>query len=575
MNNLKIGVKLALGFGIAVLAIVFLGLSSYSSVGKLNTGQDDMYICGKSLAAISDTDSEMRNIRTAAMGLINESLIDDTQIYMDQIANAFKKIDEKLAEYETYLNGNAEDTANLRDLQTKIATFKSELAPIEEAALVNDYVLAEEIAFDSNGSYAAARNAAFDQMQVMLEWNVNSMENAAIAGTSTYNGSAKTIISIIAFAIILSVGFAIIITVGITAGMSQMQKLAQSIANGDLSVQFNTKLLKRKDEVGKLSNAMNEMKNNMNKVIGEIVVSSKELLDVSNISNAKFVELNGFIQDISAATEELSAGMEETAASSEELNATAIEIDNAVEVVASRSQDGARMAGDIAGRAQNLKKNFTQAKDTADKTFVTIQGSLSESLNDAKSVEQVNTLADAILGIASQTNLLALNAAIEAARAGEAGKGFAVVADEIRNLAESSKDTATQILEIANIVVKSVDSLIGDANQLLDYVEKDVSKDYLSMLDATDDYSSAARDVDDMTTDLSSTAEELQASIQAVVTTIDEVARAANEGATTTATVAEQVGRIAINADAVMENLNTTKDTAVALGELVKGFKID
>lgn len=119
MNNLKIGVKLALGFGFAIIAIVFLGLSGYNSVGKLNTGQDDMYICGKSVAAISDVDSEMRNVRVGLQTLLNEAQKDKVQDKIAEIDTAFETMDKKLAEYETYLNGNVEDTNNFKDFKEK------------------------------------------------------------------------------------------------------------------------------------------------------------------------------------------------------------------------------------------------------------------------------------------------------------------------------------------------------------------------------------------------------------------------------------------------------------------------
>ncbi|WP_310603850.1 methyl-accepting chemotaxis protein [Anaerosporobacter sp.] len=573
MNNLKVGAKLALGFGVAILAIIYIGISSYISLGKLNEGQVDMYSCGKSLAAISGTDSEMRNVRVALQILLNEKQKDKAQMKIQEINTAYGVIDEKLAEYKTYLNGNSEDTANLEELENKITVFKASLEEVKSAVLAGDYVLANDLAY--SGTYPTVRNEVFTQLQTMLNWNITAMENTSVEGEAIYNKSEVSIVVTIGFAILISVSLAIFIALGITKGLQYMQKLAGDIADGDLTVAFDKKMLKRKDEVGKLSVALNEMKDKTHKVIAEIVLSSNEILDMSDESNQRFVELNRFIQEISAATEELSAGMEETAASAEELNATAEEIDNAVEVVASRSQDGAKMAGEIASRANSLKEDFTVAKGKADDTFYAIRDGLEESLEEAKSVEKVNSLADAILGIADQTNLLALNAAIEAARAGEAGKGFAVVADEIRNLAENSKETATQILSVASTVIESVDSLVGDAHKLLKFVADDVTNDYVSMLDATADYSSAARDVDDMTADFSATSEELQASIQAVVTTVGEVTRAAAEGAETTGGIAEQVSKVANNAEVVMGNMNETKDNAIKLGNLVKGFKVN
>lgn len=148
--------------------------------------------------------------------------------------------------------------------------------------------------------------------------------------------------------------------------------------------------------------------------------------------------------DISAIMEELSATMEEVSATTNSVSENTTAAEGKVQKMADQTKVMSQYAQDMKKRATELEHTATENMNSTNEMIGEITTEMNQALENSKSVEKVAQLTADILSISSQTNLLALNASIEAARAGEAGKGFAVVADEIRQLADSSRETANQ-----------------------------------------------------------------------------------------------------------------------------------
>lgn len=173
--------------------------------------------------------------------------------------------------------------------------------------------------------------------------------------------------------------------------------------------------------------------------------------------------------------------------------------------------------------------------------------SLKAAIEDSKSVEQVNQLTSQILAVASQTNLLALNASIEAARAGEAGRGFAVVAEEIRQLADSTRETANHIQDINAMVTQAVRDLSYNADEMLSYIEGTVMSDYEKFVNTSEQYSADANHVNDSTDTFTGKADYLKQVVEQISASIGEIRQRIEESS-------HGVERATENTDILLEN---------------------
>lgn len=351
-------------------------------------------------------------------------------------------------------------------------------------------------------------------------------------------------------------------------------EVMKSLSGGDFTARIPPKYMSGKDEVAVLASSVNIMTNSVRNMIGSVIEEATEVRKALVQMTTNISGIDSQIGEVSATTEEISAGMEESAASTQEMNAATHEIELSISSIASRAQEGAEKAAEISKRAEAVKTGFKESQQKALVLFEENKEQLQKAIHDSKAVEQITTLSEAIMQITSQTNLLSLNAAIEAARAGEAGKGFAVVAEEIRKLADSSKETVTEIQRITKTVIGSVENLSQSSDNLLRFVAEDVLDDFNSMLDTVQQYSEDADYMDELVMDFSATSEELLATVSNMAKAINEVTSAANEGAQGTGTIAESVSDIAVNSRNVIGITESTRVSSEKLLQLASKFKV-
>lgn len=237
----------------------------------------------------------------------------------------------------------------------------------------------------------------------------------------------------------------------ITAPIARAVKVAQAVAEGDLSTQV---VVDSRDETGKLLAALDSMNGQLRQVVNTIRAGSTEI-------SASTRQIASGNQDLSARTSEQAAALEETSASMQEFT-------NSVNANAIRAHEASRMAGSVT--------------DVARQSGTAMSDAVSAMTQVQDVANRINEITETMDRIATQTHILALNASVEAARAGEAGKGFNIVAGEVQALARSSRTASS---EIRKLIEESV-TIIGSSTQMISHAESMVGKLLGSVDNVTD-----------------------------------------------------------------------------------------
>ncbi|WP_443270649.1 methyl-accepting chemotaxis protein [Variovorax sp. JS1663] len=240
----------------------------------------------------------------------------------------------------------------------------------------------------------------------------------------------------------VGVGWTIGMVRAIVRPLDEAILIAETVASGDLSKEFETE---RGGEFGRLLRGMGEMEDTLTDVVTRIKESTDSIVTASS-------QIASGNQDLSSRTEEQASSLEQTAASMEELTSTV-----------KQNADNARQANQLALSASDVAVKGGDVVSQVVDTMASIHAS------SRKIVDIIGV----IDGIAFQTNILALNAAVEAARAGEQGRGFAVVAAEVRNLAQRSAGAAKEIKGLIDDSVGKVNAgtaLVSEAGRTMEEI---------------------------------------------------------------------------------------------------------
>lgn len=228
-------------------------------------------------------------------------------------------------------------------------------------------------------------------------------------------------------AVLLGLASAWSLVVSITRPLKDVQKAAQTMAQGDLTIHIP---VRGHNELTEMMESLDHMRENLSHVLMRIQQSTEQVASASSQIAAANLDLSG-------RTEEQASALEQTAATMEELTSTV------------------QQNANTAGNARHLAE---QASVSAKQVGSLVSNVVTAMRDIHDSSQRIRDIVSVIDSISFQTNILALNAAVEAARAGDQGRGFAVVANEVRALAQRSASAAQEIKTIIEENVKKMDA---------------------------------------------------------------------------------------------------------------------
>ena len=331
--------------------------------------------------------------------------------------------------------------------------------------------------------------------------------------------------------------------------------------------------VKANDEIGQLIKGVNGLLDMLQSTMGILKTETLNMNNSVHLITKSIAESNENATGVSAVMEELSDSMEKMTSTLSYVSDGVQDGLGISKEMNLEAKQGADFITDVKKKAQGIKENTVQSKNSTVNMISEIRALLEVAIKNSKNVNRINELTNEILSISSQTNLLALNASIEAARAGESGRGFAVVADEIGKLATNSSTTANNIQSISVMVTQAVEELSKNADDMLQFIDERVLVDYDKFVDVATQYHDDADKINRTLQHFYNNAHQLADTMENMTNSIEGITTTVNESAEGVINAAQNTGYLVQALDGIEKEAQANKEISELLSGEVSKFK--
>lgn len=449
-------------------------------------------------------DEALKGLRAASCSVLDFYDVSvPGEFYMDEggdvykgttpVSGVFDIVDalHKTTGYEyTIFYGDTRVTTSLTDSATgnRLVGTKAADAVIDTVLKKGEEYSDVQVTINGQGYYAY-------YVPIRQNGEIIGMAFAGLASDETdvyIDSKEMTLFAVSTVTVLIMAAVGIFFALRLSRVLKKAQSFITELSTGNLKVDMEERFTKRSDEVGLMCTELASMKEILGDVIGKVKKSSQVLFQSGTSLEEMANQSSNTTGEIGHAVEDISAGAMSQAEKTEEASVCISDIGNIIIEVVNSADVLTKTAEDMKNASDAAELIIGELSNSNDKTTEAIEkiGHQIHATND--SVQGIRQAIDLITSIAEETNLLSLNASIEAARAGEHGRGFAVVATQIQKLAEESNNSAR---EIGNII----DVLLRDSEQtvtVMDEVNVIINEQRRKLEETKDKFGILTEDVD-------------------------------------------------------------------------------